>query len=81
MIDLSKLKVRPTRGRPPKDPSERVKKIFFYATPWVARALEYIEEAEKAKGKKLKTSEIIRRLLQLGIERYRELGDIPTRDR
>jgi len=81
MIDLSRLGVRRGRGRPPKDPADRVKRIFFYATPWVARALEYIEEAEKAKGSKLKTSEIIRRLLQLGIERYRELGDIPTRDK
>ena len=80
-MNLDKLKPRRGPGRPPKDPSERVKKVFFFATPWMARAIEYIQEAEATKGNVLKPSKIIRGLLQLGIDRYREIGDLPKRDR
>lgn len=69
------------RGRPPKDENHKVKEVSFYATPWIYKALNFIIAEEKAKGSKLSRSEMVRRIVQLGIDRYRELGELPRRER
>lgn len=68
-------------GRPAKAPEDRVQEYSFYATPFVRKCLAYVEQEERNKGSRLSKSEIVRRIIQLGIETYRQLGELPRRER
>lgn len=73
--------MRKKLGRPPLDESVKKMRVEFFSTPWMKKVIVWVVFNEAAKHNRISMSRAIRGLLQLGVERYRELGSLPDTEK
>jgi hypothetical protein len=56
------------------------KKMQIYGTPYLWKAVTYVMDREKEAGRAVSFSRTVRALLLLGIEQYRKLNRLPSRE-